>query len=125
VVDVAGSPSNAMQVWRATLRRRRLIVVLDDAAGSDQVEPLLPGHSESLVLMVRLSASRLALRPTWTITDLADELERAEHRLDAFGLSAATAIAGADPSHVEVMLDGWLPITSSMKSVDADIGSMI
>jgi hypothetical protein len=136
-------PAEWAEVWRAELRRRRLLVVLDDAAGSYQVEPLLPGRSDSLVLItsrrrlaglhvggamtysldvlprdaaaalfvrvvgvdradersadvdrvvrrcgmlplaVRLSASRLALRPTWTVADLADELEQAEQRLDA------------------------------------------
>jgi hypothetical protein len=195
-------PEAWAEVWRAELRHRRLLVVLDDAAGSDQVEPLLPGRSDSLVLItsrkrlaglhasgatayrldvlphdaaaalfvrvagadrvdarspevdrvirrcgmlplaVRLSASRLALRPTWTVTDLAEELERAEHRLDAlraenlsvraafdqsyrvlstdearmfrqlglhptgeFGLGEAAALAGADASHVEAVLD--------------------
>ncbi len=38
-------------LWRASLEGRRLLLVLDDAASSKQVLPLLPGPGESLVLV--------------------------------------------------------------------------
>lgn len=38
-------------LWRGMLRGRRVLVVLDNALNYDQVEPLLPGASESLVLI--------------------------------------------------------------------------
>jgi DNA-binding SARP family transcriptional activator/Tfp pilus assembly protein PilF len=38
-------------LWRAELAARRVLVVLDNAAGSSQVRPLLPGTSRSLVLI--------------------------------------------------------------------------
>lgn len=38
-------------MWRALLGNRRLALVLDDAAGSEQLRPLLPRHSPSLVLI--------------------------------------------------------------------------
>lgn len=38
-------------LWRATMNRRRMVVVLDDASGPDQIWPLLPGNSPSLVLI--------------------------------------------------------------------------
>jgi DNA-binding SARP family transcriptional activator len=38
-------------LWRGHLAGQRVLLVLDDAAGSDQVEPLLPGTPGSLVLV--------------------------------------------------------------------------
>jgi tetratricopeptide (TPR) repeat protein len=38
-------------LWRDRMAGRKLLLVLDDAAGSDQVKPLLPGASGSLVLV--------------------------------------------------------------------------
>jgi DNA-binding SARP family transcriptional activator/tetratricopeptide (TPR) repeat protein len=38
-------------LWRAHLSRRRAVVILDDAAGHDQIGPLLPVMSRSLILI--------------------------------------------------------------------------
>jgi tetratricopeptide (TPR) repeat protein len=38
-------------LWRDRMAGRKLLLVLDDAAGSEQVRPLLPGASGSLVLV--------------------------------------------------------------------------
>ncbi|MCZ0206991.1 tetratricopeptide repeat protein [Streptomyces sp. UMAF16] len=38
-------------LWRATARDRRMLVILDDAAGSEQVRPLLPGASPTAVVV--------------------------------------------------------------------------
>jgi DNA-binding SARP family transcriptional activator/tetratricopeptide (TPR) repeat protein len=38
-------------LWRAHLSRRRVIVILDDAAGHDQISPLLPVTGRCLVLI--------------------------------------------------------------------------
>ncbi|SNY23535.1 AfsR/SARP family transcriptional regulator [Paractinoplanes atraurantiacus] len=38
-------------LWRARMAERRTVIVLDDAAGSDQVIPLLPAGSTCLVLI--------------------------------------------------------------------------
>lgn len=152
-------PAEWAELWRAELRRKRLLVVLDDAADSRQVEPLLPGRSDSLVLVtsrkrlpelhmrgaithrldvlprdaaaalfvgvvgadradprstdvdrvihrcgmlplaLRLLASRLALRPTWTVADLADEVERAENRLDVFSAENLSVRSALDQSY--------------------------
>jgi DNA-binding SARP family transcriptional activator/tetratricopeptide (TPR) repeat protein len=38
-------------LWRAHLSRRRAIVILDDAAGADQIRPLLPQAGQCLILI--------------------------------------------------------------------------
>jgi DNA-binding SARP family transcriptional activator/tetratricopeptide (TPR) repeat protein len=38
-------------LWRAQLSRRRAVVILDDAAGHDQIRPLLPAEGQCLVLI--------------------------------------------------------------------------
>jgi len=40
-----------MALWRDRMAGKQLLLVLDDAAGSDQVQPLLPGAGGSLVLV--------------------------------------------------------------------------
>jgi tetratricopeptide (TPR) repeat protein len=40
-----------MALWRDRLAEKQLLLVLDDAVGSDQVRPLLPGAGGSLVLV--------------------------------------------------------------------------
>ncbi|SEG79905.1 DNA-binding transcriptional activator of the SARP family [Nonomuraea solani] len=45
-------------LWRARLAHRRILIVLDDAAGADQVRPFLPGSPGCLVLIT--SRRRLA-----------------------------------------------------------------
>ena len=40
-----------MALWRDRLAEKQLLLILDDAAGSEQVRPLLPGTGGSLVLV--------------------------------------------------------------------------
>lgn len=72
-VGVAVVPSDVDEraaLWRSELARRRVLVVLDDAGDDRQVLPLLPGASESLVVVTtrhrgwRLPGElRIELRP--------------------------------------------------------------
>ncbi len=61
-VPDAGLPAGLDEraaLWRSVLADRRVLLVLDDAAGAAQVRPLLPGDGRSLVLVtsrVRLAA---------------------------------------------------------------------
>lgn len=69
--DETPSDVDAMAaLWRAHLRRRRVLVVLDDAVDGGQVAPLLPGAPGSLTLVTTGrrdwhpdGAARVALRP--------------------------------------------------------------
>ena len=56
-------------LWRDRLAGRQLLLVLDDAASSEQIRPLLPGTGGSLVLVTsrrRLTALEDARRSAWT-----------------------------------------------------------
>ncbi|MFC8080218.1 tetratricopeptide repeat protein [Streptomyces sp. NPDC057307] len=50
-----------VSLWRLTVRDRRMVVILDDAAGPEQVKPLLPGASPTAVVVT--SRRRLAGLP--------------------------------------------------------------
>lgn len=49
--DGAGNVALAAARWRALLGRRRVVLLLDDAADAAQIRPLLPGDSASLVVV--------------------------------------------------------------------------
>ncbi|MCH6161676.1 AfsR/SARP family transcriptional regulator [Streptomyces marispadix] len=59
--DIPGDFNGLVAMWRTTARKRRLVVVLDDAASIEQVSPLLPGDSSSAVIIT--SRHRLAGLP--------------------------------------------------------------
>src|SRR6266851_4813418 len=146
--------------WRGHLAGKKVLVVLDDAAGSDQVRPLLPGSVGCLVLVtsrrrltaleeaapisldtlppgeaadlfvrlaarpglrpghhavaqvtglcgylplaIRLVAARLRHHPTWTVTDLAAELDTARDRLAAMQAEDVSVAAAFDLSYQDL-----------------------
>ncbi len=49
--QIPGTIGERVALWRAHLSRRRAVVILDDAAGHDQVRPLLPVTGRSLILI--------------------------------------------------------------------------
>ena len=67
------------RLWRNWLAGKRVLLLLDDAANSDQVRPLLPGTAESLVL-VTSRRNLTALEDTHTV------------RLDVLTLSEAAGL---------------------------------
>ncbi len=99
-------------LWRHRLAGRRTLVILDDAVGHDQVEPLLPGSKECLVMITsrrRLAAIDAAVTLPLDVlpTDVAVELFiRVVGR--AVGAAERLAVRGI------VTLCGCLPLAVSV-----------
>ncbi|HEY2128218.1 MAG TPA: BTAD domain-containing putative transcriptional regulator [Streptosporangiaceae bacterium] len=92
---------------RAQLSRRRAIVILDDAAGPEQIRPLLPVSGQSLILITtRRTLSGLPAAHVLTL----DVLSMAD------AVTLFRRVAGQGRAHDEdaaakaVELCGWLPL---------------
>ena len=99
-------------LWRDRLAGRRLLLVLDDAASSEQVRPLLPGAGSSLVLVT--SRRRLtALEDAQTIS--LDALPPGEAAGLLVRLAVRPGLSPADPGVGEITgLCGCLPLAIGM-----------
>jgi tetratricopeptide (TPR) repeat protein/transcriptional regulator with XRE-family HTH domain len=99
-------------LWRDRLAGRRLLLVLDDAAGSEQVRPLLPGTGGSLVLVT--SRRRLtALEDAQAIS--LDALPSGEAAGLFVRLAVRPGLSSADPGVGEIIgLCGCLPLAIGM-----------
>ena len=99
-------------LWRDRLAGRQLLLVLDDAAGSEQVRPLLPGAGGSLVLVT--SRRRLtALEDAQTIS--LDTLPPGEAAGLLVRLAVRPGLSSADPGVAEITrLCGCLPLAIGM-----------
>ncbi|HXS66124.1 MAG TPA: tetratricopeptide repeat protein [Streptosporangiaceae bacterium] len=100
------------RLWRDYLAGTRLLLVLDDAAGHEQVRPLLPGTAGSLVLLT--SRRHLtALEDTHTINlDTLPALEAAELLIR---LAGRPGLDPGDPAVGEITrLCGYLPLAIGM-----------
>jgi tetratricopeptide (TPR) repeat protein/transcriptional regulator with XRE-family HTH domain len=94
--------------WRDHLAGRKILLVLDDAAGHDQVRPLLPGTAGSLVLVT--SRRRLTALEDSAVISL-DVLDPGEAAALLTGLAARHGIHAADPAVGEITrLCGYLPL---------------
>jgi tetratricopeptide (TPR) repeat protein len=101
------------QLWRDRMTGKKVLLVLDDATGSDQVRPLLPGTSDALVLVTsrrRLAALSEAL-PITLETLAAEEAARLFTRL-----TGRPGLAEADSGAVAeiVALCGHLPLAVTL-----------
>ncbi len=101
-------------LWRDRLAGRQLLLVLDDAASSEQIRPLLPGGGGSLVLIT--SRRRLtALEDTQTIS--LDALPPGEAAGLLVRLAVRPGLSSADPAVREITrLCGCLPLAIGMLS---------
>ena len=99
-------------LWRARMVGKKMLIVLDDATGSDQVVPLLPGTAHALVLVTsrrRLSALPQAMPVT---------LETLEPREAARLFTLLADRPGLDETDAGVIkltrLCGYLPLAITL-----------
>jgi tetratricopeptide (TPR) repeat protein/transcriptional regulator with XRE-family HTH domain len=94
--------------WRAHVAGRKILLVLDDAVGHEQVRPLLPGAAGSLVLVT--SRRRLTALEDSAVISL-DILAPGEATALLTRLAARAGIDAADPAVGEITrLCGYLPL---------------
>jgi Transcriptional regulatory protein, C terminal/NB-ARC domain len=98
--------------WRDYLAGKRILLVLDDAAGHEQVRPLLPGTAGSLVLVT--SRRRLAALEDAAVISL-DTLAPGEAAELLARLAGRPGEAAGDPGVGEIArLCGYLPLAIGM-----------
>ena len=101
-----------MALWRDRLAGRQLLLVLDDAASSEQVLPLLPGSGGSLVLVT--SRRHLSALEGATAVSL-DILPPGQAAALLVRLAGRTGLSLADPAVAEITrLCGYLPLAIGM-----------
>ena len=101
-----------MALWRDRVTDTQLLLVLDDAASSDQVQPLLPSSGSSLVLVT--SRRHLSALDDATAVSM-DTLAPEEATALLVRLAGRTELGPADPA-VTVLsrLCGYLPLAIGM-----------
>ncbi len=98
-------------LWRNHLASRRLLLVLDDAVGHDQVRPLLPGDGSSVVLVT--SRRHLTALDTQVISLDAMPPDQAAGLL--VGLAARPDMVPGDRAVAQIAaLCGYLPLAIGM-----------
>ena len=99
-------------LWRSELAKRRMLLLLDDASGSEQIRPLLPGSGETLVLIT--SRQRVTALPE--AADIALETMTSEDAARLFVTIARRPSQQADSPDVAraVALCGFLPLTVTL-----------
>ncbi len=101
-----------MGLWRDRLAERQLLLVLDDAASTEQVRPLLPGAGGSLVLIT--SRRHLYALEDATAISL-DTLPPSEGAALFVRLAGRPGLDPADPAAREITrLCGFLPLAIGM-----------
>ena len=101
-----------MALWRDRLAGQQLLLVLDDAASSEQVRPLLPGTDGSLVL-VTSRRHLLALEDATTVS--LDTLPAGEAAALLVRLAGRAGLRPDDPGAAELTrLCGYLPLAIGM-----------
>ena len=95
-------------LWRSTLTRRRVLVLLDNASDVTQVRPLLPAEPGTLVLI----ASRRRMTALEGAVPLSLDVMPESDAYDLFSHIAGVDRAAAEPDEVKLVLDlcGRLPL---------------
>ena len=111
-VQIPAGVEARMALWRDRLAERQLLLILDDAASSEQVRPLLPGAGGSLVLVT--SRRRLSALEDATAVSL-DTLPLEEAAALLVRLAARPGLSPADPPVATITrLCGYLPLAIGM-----------
>jgi tetratricopeptide (TPR) repeat protein/transcriptional regulator with XRE-family HTH domain len=101
-----------MALWRDRLAGQQLLLILDDAVGSEQVLPLLPGTGESLVLVT--SRRHLSALEDATAVSL-DTLPDSQAAGLLIRLAGRPGLGTDDPAVAEITrLCGYLPLAIGM-----------
>jgi hypothetical protein len=101
-----------MALWRDQLAEKQLLLILDDAASSEQVRPLLPGTGGSLVLVT--SRRHLSALDDATAVSL-DTLPAGEAAALLVRLAGRSGLSADDPAVGELTaLCGYLPLAIGM-----------
>jgi tetratricopeptide (TPR) repeat protein/transcriptional regulator with XRE-family HTH domain len=101
-----------MGLWRDRLAERQLLLILDDAASSEQVRPLLPGAGGSLVLVT--SRRHLSALDDATAVSL-DTLPAGEAAALLVRLAGRPGLTPDDPAVAAITrLCGFLPLAIGM-----------
>ena len=99
-------------LWRDRLAERQLLLILDDAAGSEQVRPLLPGSGGSLVLVT--SRRHLSALEDAVAVSL-DTLPPGQAAALLVRLAARPGLSPEDPAVGDITgLCGCLPLAIAM-----------
>ena len=103
-----------MTLWRARTAEKKLLVILDDAVSSEQVRPLIPGASRSLVIVT--SRKRLIdLEDSRAIS--LDAMSDQEAALLFVRLAGRPGLQAADPDAEEIArLCGCLPLAIGLQA---------
>ncbi len=109
--DTAGLEARAGR-WRDVVAGKKILLLLDDAAGHEQVRPLLPGTAGSLVLVT--SRRRLAALEDAAQISL-DSLSPGEAATLLARLAARPGLRPGDAAVAEITrLCGYLPLAIAM-----------
>jgi tetratricopeptide (TPR) repeat protein/transcriptional regulator with XRE-family HTH domain len=101
-----------MARWRDHVAGRLLLLILDDAAGHEQVRPLLPGSGNSMVLVT--SRRHLSALDDATAISL-DILPAADAATLLVGLADRKGLSPDDPAVARItQLCGYLPLAIGM-----------
>ncbi|WP_158893812.1 AfsR/SARP family transcriptional regulator [Amycolatopsis anabasis] len=108
IEEIPDSVAERASRWRAELAKRKVLVVLDNAADAAQVRPLLPGAAGSLTLIT----SRRRLPELDTTCSLSLELLPPDDAVELFTRVAGPRRAAAEPGAVAEVarLCGYLPL---------------